>query len=94
MRSQSSRDCLLAWPLAAAGLLLAVLGAAIAFDRFQWAALCERICGPFTLPEHVDALRRSMDWQTPLAWAATGVGLLALLLAVQRARPRRDTRPH
>jgi len=77
---------------AAPTLLLLVAGLATGLRRWQWARVCERICGPF-LPGDasaawIEAFRRAMDWHTPLAASAAAAMILGLLAVARRARGR------
>lgn len=47
-----------------------------AFQRWRFEAVCSVACGPFWPVELAEAMRRSMDWQTPLLVAAVPLAVL------------------
>lgn len=71
--------------LAAPALCLLASSLVLAFERWRWAWICVRVCGPF-LPADLthrerEAFLRAMDWHTPLAAAAAAALVLLALWA-------------
>lgn len=78
--------------LAAATAAATLARLALAFDRWRWSALCERICGPYLpielSPAALVQWRQALDWMSPLAQAgALCALLLALLFWLHAAQP-------
>jgi hypothetical protein len=88
---ERSRPASAALLLAAPALGLLAAGLALALERWHWAMVCVRICGPFLpadLPQReIEAFRRALDWHTPLALAAAAaLAVLALWLGLRAGR--------
>jgi hypothetical protein len=64
-----------------------------ALQRWSFARICVKTCGPYWPAELVGQLRAEMDWQSPLVLATVPLLLGAVAWLWRRLRPSMSGRP-